>query len=175
LNYAEWLPESAQVQLAIEAAQDRAEDKRQRAEAEARRAAFDEKNEAAYKQHAAIRYGEHVTAIDMIAGAGKTLDEILDHARGNLARDYAPEKPADERFYGEPAVGASRSAWPGTDYEAGRQIRRAEENREWIAAYRVRHRGAGAVEAARADRDRRIARRSVPMIEQDGYGREIYR
>jgi hypothetical protein len=71
-------------------------------------------------------------------------------------------------------VRRAESRYPGSDYEVDRQIRRAGDLRADLAAYRVRHGGAAAVEAARSRRDE-LARRSVPMIYRDGHGREIER
>jgi hypothetical protein len=95
---------------------------------------------------------------------GRSLEDILTAARGNLARDYAPQKPVDERFYAEPVIHASRSAWPESEYALDRQLRRADElHRDFVAA-RARYHYPAAEVAARAKQDAVRSGTNVPMI-----------
>jgi hypothetical protein len=138
-TFAGWIPERAARLQAAEDARERAEARR--AEAERAEAAEDAQERAlgAYKAQAELR-GEAVSAMALATGhAGRTVEDILSAARGNLERDYAPQKPVDERFYGEPVIHASRSAWPESEYALDRQLRRADELHRDFVAVRARY------------------------------------
>jgi hypothetical protein len=168
-EFAGWLPETTLAALAVEDGRDAAEDARQRREAEARRAAWEDKNEGAFRAHARLAYGEHIAAVDIMNGsAGKTLQEVLVRARGNLERDYAPQQRADERFYGEARIHASRSGWPESEYARDRQLRQADEMHRSLVEYQARRDYAGAEARARAKSE---AVRSSPA----GYDDEVTR
>jgi hypothetical protein len=174
-EFAAWIPERAQRAQAAEDARERAEARR--AEAERAEAAEDARERAlgAYKAQAELR-GEVVSALALATGeVGRSLDDILTAARGDLARDYAPQRPVDERFWTEPVIHASRSAWPESEYAVDRQLRRADELHRDFVAVRARYSYPAAEEAARSKSDAVRSSRRVPMIDRPGGYGEVTR
>ena len=193
---ASWLPASVQRAQYLE---DVAEAREARAAERARAEQAEQAHDAAVAAHlaAAAARGEPVAPIDAATGnVGRPLMDVLEAARGDLTRDYAPQAPADERFYGgemHPAT-AKRSAWTSPSRSLGHDsetpseyerdsldehlVRRYQELHWALVQFRGKRDGAGAMEAARArseaSRSARATRPSAPRRD-DGDGPEITR
>jgi hypothetical protein len=148
---ASWLPASVQRAQALEAVAEAREARAAERERADQAEQAHDRSVAAYVAAAAMR-GEPVAPMDAATGnVGRDLLDVLEAARGDLARDYAPEPPADERFYGEPRIqGAQRSGWPGSEFELDRLISRAQDSHHDLVAYKARRNYADTLEAARA-------------------------
>jgi hypothetical protein len=145
----DWLPARSLRSMAADDAAARREERQRVAAREARRSQAEDRAAGSFRQLAEMR-GEDVDALALARGeAGRTLADVLDGARGDLERDYAPQQPVDERFYGEPVIGRS-SGWPGSDFEVDRMLGRCSDLHADLVAYRARHDYQAALSAARS-------------------------
>ena len=184
-----WLPASVQRSIALESIADDTADRKAKKDRADHAEAERDASAAAWLAAAAAR-GEPVAPIDAATGnIGTPLTEILERARGDLVRDYAPTPKGDETFYGEPKVqAAKRSAWtsssrslghdsatPG-EYErdslADHQVRRARELHDWLTGYRVKHdyETIHAEAMAKSDAAHGRVTRSAAQRDYDEYG-----
>jgi hypothetical protein len=164
--------------MAAEDAHERAEARRAEAERADRADKSHEQSLAAYRA-AAEQRGEVVSALALASGevAGRSLAEVFADALDASAHEDARTAARERResgevvFIDEPVIhGASRSAWPESERELDRMLRRAADLHTDLVMTQQREasrrgRGAEHIEAHRAAAERgheRDARRSQP-------------
>jgi hypothetical protein len=131
-----WLPASVQRRMAVEEQAERRAARDAEREREARREAAEDKALNAYKA-AAEQRGEIVSALALATGQGigRSIQDVFADARlageredGRAAARQRHEDGEVCYIDREPTIqGASRSAWPESEYEFDRQLRQAGE------------------------------------------------
>jgi hypothetical protein len=141
----DWLPVRVQRAMLSEDAHERAEAKRAEAERETAAEAAQDRALVLYRSQAEER-GEFVTAMALATGQalGRTAADVLAGAEAAADREDARQAARDRRedvcwIDSEPVVaGASRSAWPGSEYEVDRDLQRASDLHRELVAYQAR-------------------------------------
>jgi hypothetical protein len=129
-----WLPASVQRRIAVEEQAERREARDAERAREARAEAAGDKALAAYRQQAEGR-GEVLSAMALAAGEGigRSIEAVLGDAMAAADREDARQRSRDRRedvcfIDAEPVIaGASRSAWPESEWELNRMLRQADE------------------------------------------------
>jgi hypothetical protein len=145
-----WLPPALARRHAVEDAHERAEARRAKAERQDRDAERHERALASYRAAAEAR-GEVVSAMEVARGevGGRELGDIFADAAAAGDREDARQASRDRRedvvfIDREPVIhGASRSAWPESEYELGRMLREAGELHRDRIAYEARQASRG--------------------------------
>jgi hypothetical protein len=159
-----WLPAGVQRRLAVEEQAERREARNAEQEQAERAEQSHDKALNAYRAAADAR-GEVVSAMALATGQGigRSIGDVFADARLAAEREDGRAAAKQRREDGEvvfidrePVLhGASRSAWPESEYELGRMVRQAEDDRSWMAGYQMRRasrqgRAAEHIEAQRA-------------------------
>ena len=140
-----WLPARVQRSIAAEEARERREERDAQRKRDERREQAHDRALGAYRAAAEDR-GEVVSAMAIARGevTGRDINDILGDARAAADREDIRQASRDRRedvhwIDQEPTIhGASRSAWPESEWELDRLIRRAQQDHSWFVAYRAR-------------------------------------
>ena len=142
-----WLPASVQRRMAVEDQAERREARDAEREREARREEAADKTLAAYRAAAEAR-GEVVSAMALATGQGigRSIQDVFGDALAASEREDGRAAARQRHEDGdvvyidrEPQIqGASRSAWPESEYELNRMLRQADELHRDRVAYVAR-------------------------------------
>jgi len=161
-----WLPDRSQRAMAAEDAHERAEARRAEIERQDREDKAHERALGAYRAAAEAR-GEFISAVQLAAGDGisRSIEDVFADARLASEREDGRAAARQRHQDGdvvfidhEPRIqGASRSAWPESEYELDRMLRQADELHRDRIAYEARQasRSGHAAEHIEAQRARR--------------------
>jgi len=156
-----WLPPRAVMAQAAEDAAERAADRAAEVARAERHEVAHERALGSYRTAAEGR-GEFVSALAMARGdeVGRGLPaifaDVLAAADREDGREIARKRREDVDTcrldaVAEPVLhGASRSAWPGSEFELSRMIDQASDLHRWGVMYQARHNYPAALDEARA-------------------------